>query len=202
MNKISSDYIDENNSNSDDRIYRNYKYYNNDMDLKSILNLKRNLRKRIRSEVKNEIKKDTIDNPEFKDKINYNKIKDKFKSFFSKKDNNGTSEENTKVYDTYNFDDSLLLYEGKNSASETKLLLERLIQNANSNLYTNTTVTAKNFSSLNITTEYSYKDNNIEEYVSNLEKIKNSIDENSEYIVSFGYSKYKTHVNEVIIEKN
>ena len=106
-----------------------------------------------------------------------------------------------KQYDTYNFDNSLLLYEGENKGKSIITLLDKLLNNSNNNLYTNTTITIKNLGSLDKTISYSYKDNNIEEYKNNLEEVKNNIISEDIYIVSFGYSKRKTHVNEIIIEK-
>ena len=68
-------------------------------------------------------------------------------------------------------------------------------------LYTNTKVTAKNINSGIQTIEYFYNIDNKEEYKSNLEAVKSSIISDNIYVVSFGYSKYKSHVNEIIIEK-
>ena len=147
------------------------------------------------------------------EKSNIDKINDGLNNLFKKNKNNNSDDSSNysdtdisyenidEQYNTYNFDDSLLLYEGINDGDRIISLLNRLIRNADDKLYTNTSVTIKNFGSLDKKIDYSYKENNIDEYKNSLIEIRNNIVENEKYVVSFGYNKYKTHVNEIIIEK-
>ena len=160
---------------------------------------------------------DQINNNEINDDINtennntsdnnnnnnniFKKIYNKTTNFLKDKKEDiveSTKEDNSKKYDTYNFDDFALLYEGDNVGSKIVDLLNKLIKNADDEFYTNTSVTIKNMGSLDGTITYSPEN---DEYKLKLEDVKNNIIKNDEYNVSFGYSKFKTHVNEIIIEK-
>ena len=153
------------------------------------------------------------------EKSNKDKIVDNIKNFFDKNktdnndsdidsnnsdntDNINNSDANINAeYNTYNFDLSILLFEGEQKGNRIIELLDRLIKNADDNLYTNTKVSTKNINSNLEIIEYSYKIDNKDEYKTKLENVKNSINSDSLYEVSFGYSKHKSHVNEIIIEK-
>ena len=90
-----------------------------------------------------------------------------------------------------------ILYEGQIDGARAEELLDRIIQNADQHVYSYVDVTAKNFGSLDGTIQCSDKST----YVSKLQSLKNSINTGANYTISFGYSKYKTHIDEVIIEK-
>ena len=94
-----------------------------------------------------------------------------------------------------------MLFEGEQKGNRIIDLLDKLIKNADDDLYTNTKVTIRNINSSSETIEYFYNVDNKEEYKSKLNNVKNFINSDNNYIVSFGYSKYKSHVNEIIIEK-
>ena len=152
---------------------------------------------------------------EKEEKSNKDKIIDNVKNFFNRKkdkseassfteDDNKSNNNDINVpaeYNTYNFDDSILLFEGEQKGNRIIELLDRLIKNADDDLYTNTKVTIRNINSSSETIEYSYNIDNKEEYKGKLNNVKNFINSDNNYIVSFGYSKYKSHVNEIIIEK-
>ena len=128
-------------------------------------------------------------------KDNSNKNDDN-KSNSNKKSNNNQNDVN-KQYDTNTFDLSILLYEGENEGDTVRKVLERVIENANNNLYSNTSVTLKNVG----TASYSYELDNKDDYINDLEIIRNSISETGKYNISFSYSKLKSHVDEIIIEQ-
>lgn len=151
---------------------------------------------------------------EKEEKSNKDKIVDNVKNFFNRKkdkseasftDDDSKSNNNDinvpAEYNTYNFDDSILLFEGEQKGNRIIELLDRLIKNADDDLYTNTKVTIRDINSNTETIEYSYNIDNKEEYKGKLNNVKNFINSDNNYIVSFGYSKYKSHVNEIIIEK-
>ena len=108
---------------------------------------------------------------------------------------------NPNEYDTYNFDLSILLFEGEKEGREVVKLLDRLLNISDDRLYTNTTVTYKNRGNVVKTCTYSYETHDRNSYISSLMDVKNSISDNSKYNISFGYNKFKTHVNEIIIDK-
>ena len=101
-----------------------------------------------------------------------------------------------KKYDPENFDLSILLYEGEKEGKEVRKMLDRVISNADDNLYSNTSVTFNNYSA-----SYSYELDNKDEYKAELENIKNNISDGLKYNISFNYTKLKSHVNEIIIEQ-
>lgn len=98
-------------------------------------------------------------------------------------------------YDSFIFDDSLFMYEGKQNGSNVKTVLDTIIKGAQDDFYSNPKVTIKNFGVSDTTIEDGG------EYISRLVSVKNQINESSTYNISFGYSKLKAYVNEVIIEK-
>ena len=101
-------------------------------------------------------------------------------------------------YNQFNFDNRLLLYEGKQHSKGTKEAIDILILDADDDLYSKPTVVFENFSGLS-TNEIT--ENNIEEYKSVLNAAKNSVG-GSSCTFSFEYNKLKTYVNKVIITKN
>ena len=100
-------------------------------------------------------------------------------------------------YNQFNFDNRLLLYEGKQQSKGVKEAIDLLIQDADDDLYSKPTVVFENF---NLTTNQ-ITSNNIDEYKYVLNSAKNSIG-NSTCTISFEYNKLKTYVNKIIITKN
>lgn len=100
-------------------------------------------------------------------------------------------------YNQFNFDNRLLLYEGKQQSKGVKEAIDLLIQDADDDLYSKPTVIFENF---NLTTNQ-ITSNNIDEYKYVLNSAKNSIG-NSTCTISFEYNKLKTYVNKIIITKN
>ena len=70
-----------------------------------------------------------------------------------------------------------------------------MIETASDDFYSNPSLTVKNFGYLDGTI---IDDAN---YISNIQSVKNSINDNNTYNISFGYNKLKSIANEVIIEK-
>lgn len=101
-------------------------------------------------------------------------------------------------YNKFNFDNVILLYEGKQESSTIKELLDRLIKNADDPLYTKPSVSFQNINGLSNNTITS---ENLEEYKMNLDNAKNLLGNNT-YTVSFEYNKIKAMVNKIIITKN
>ena len=100
-------------------------------------------------------------------------------------------------YNQFNFDNRLLLYEGKQQSKGVKEAIDLLIQDADDDLYSKPSVVFENF---NLTTNQ-ITSNNIDEYKYVLNSAKNSIG-NSTCTISFEYNKLKTYVNKIIITKN
>lgn len=100
-------------------------------------------------------------------------------------------------YNQFNFDNRLLLYEGKQKSNGVKEAIDLLIQDADDDLYSKPTVIFENF---NLTTNQ-ISSNNIDEYKYVLNSAKNSVG-NSTCTISFEYNKLKTYVNKIIITKN
>lgn len=107
---------------------------------------------------------------------------------------NKSIDKNSPLYNDYVY----LLYDGKQSGSRVKDLIDRIIENSNQDLYRVVTITAKNIGNVNGSVDNS----NLNQYIFTLENIKNSIDLNENYNISFGYNTLKTYINEIIIEKN
>lgn len=99
-------------------------------------------------------------------------------------------------YDSFVFDDRLLIYEGNQKGSYVKGALGIMIADTTDDYYSNPKLTVKNVGGFNGTIE---DDAN---YTENLNNVLHSIDNNKTYNVSFGYNKTKTIANEVIIEGN
>ena len=100
-------------------------------------------------------------------------------------------------YNQFNFDNRLLLYEGKQINEATKEAFDILITDADDPMYSKPTVVFRNF---NLTTN-EITANNLDEYKYVLNSAKNSIG-NSSCTFSFEYNNFKTYVNKVIITKN
>lgn len=101
-------------------------------------------------------------------------------------------------YNQFNFDNRLLLYEGKQQSQGVKEALDILILDADDDLYSKPTVVFENFGGLS-TNEIT--SNNLDEYKAVLNDAKNSIG-GSSCTFSFEYNKLKTYVNKIIITKN
>ena len=97
-------------------------------------------------------------------------------------------------YDSFVFDDRLLIYEGNQNGSYVKGALGIMIADITDDYYSNPKLTVKNVGGFEGTIE---DDAN---YTENLNNVLHSIDNNKIYNVSFGYNKTKTIANEVIIE--
>lgn len=100
-------------------------------------------------------------------------------------------------YNEFNFDNVLLLYEGNQSAKNTREALERLIVDADDSLYTKPTVEFRNFDSLSKT---KITADNLEEYKSVLNEAKKSIKDEI-YNFYFEYSSFNAIVDTIIITK-
>lgn len=98
-------------------------------------------------------------------------------------------------YNSFIFDDGLYMFDGEQNGEVVKDVLDRMIQDAADDFYSNPSLTVKNVGGISET----FLDD--ESYVSNIEKIKKVIKDTDIYNVSFGYNKLKTYANEVIIEK-
>lgn len=97
-------------------------------------------------------------------------------------------------YDSFIFDDTLLMFSGIQSGKTTQGVVDRMIETASDDFYSNPSLTVINFGGDRTILD----DGN---YISNLQEIRNSISENSTYDISFGYNKTKSVANEVIITK-
>lgn len=100
-------------------------------------------------------------------------------------------------YNQFNFDNRLLLYEGKQQSQGVKEALDILILDADDPMYSKPTVVFENF---NLTTNQ-ITANNLDEYKYVLNSAKNSVG-NSTCTFSFEYNNLKTYVNKIIITKN
>ncbi len=100
-------------------------------------------------------------------------------------------------YNQFNFDNRLLLYEGKQASQGTKEAIDLLIADADDAMYSKPIVVFKNF---NLTTNQ-ITASNLDEYKYVLNSAKNSIG-NGSCTFSFEYNKLKTYVNKIIITKD
>ncbi len=100
-------------------------------------------------------------------------------------------------YNQFNFDNRLLLYEGKQQSKGVKEAIDLLIKDADDDMYSKPTVIFENF---NLTTNKITADN-LDEYKYVLNSAKNNIG-NSTCTISFKYNSLKTYVNTVVITKN
>ena len=100
-------------------------------------------------------------------------------------------------YNQFNFDNRLLLYEGKQKSESVKAAFDILIADADDPMYSKPIVVFENF---NLTTNI-VTPNNLDEYKYVLNSAKNSIG-NSYCTFYFEYNKLKTYVNKIIITKN
>ena len=99
-------------------------------------------------------------------------------------------------YNQFNFDNRLLLYEGKQISQSAEEAFNILIEDADDPMYSKPTVVFENF---NLTTN-EITSNNLDEYKYVLNSAKNSIG-NSSCTFYFEYNKLKTYVNKIIITK-
>lgn len=100
-------------------------------------------------------------------------------------------------YNQFNFDNRLLLYEGKQQSQGVKEAFDILILDADDPMYSKPVVVFENF---NLTTN-EITPNNLDEYKYVLNSAKNSVG-NSTCTFTFEYNKLKTYVNKIIITKN
>ncbi len=99
-------------------------------------------------------------------------------------------------YNTYNFDEAFLMYEGERYHDSVKDVLQHLIDNSNGTFYARTAVTAVNFGN-NVTVKY---EGNLAEYQSAIQTLNDSVEEGL-YDISFKYGGFGTYVNEIVITK-
>ena len=100
-------------------------------------------------------------------------------------------------YNQFNFDNRLLLYEGKQQSKGVKEAIDILILDADDDMYSKPTVIFENF---NLTTNKITVDN-LDEYKYVLNSAKNTIG-NSTCTISFKYNALRTYVTTVVITKN
>lgn len=94
-------------------------------------------------------------------------------------------------YNPFTFDDRILLYEGNIEAEGMRRLIDVLIEDINSQMYSKVGVNING-------TEISYE--NKENYTKVLNNFRNSISENGKYFVEFEYSTLNAVVNKIIIK--
>ena len=99
-------------------------------------------------------------------------------------------------YNTHNFDEAFLMYEGERYHDSVKDVLQHLIDNSNGTFYARTAVTAVNFGN-NVTVKY---EGNLVEYQSAIQTLNDSVEEGL-YDISFKYGGFGTYVNEIVITK-
>lgn len=97
-------------------------------------------------------------------------------------------------YDSFIFDDTLLMFAGEQSGATVQGVLDRMIETASDDFYSNPSLTVRNFGG-----DTTYLDD--ANYISNLQAVRNSVGADGTYDVSFGYNKLKSVANEVIITK-
>lgn len=135
----------------------------------------------------------------------------------SKKDNSEVNEDDKKVeenkkddrefiveekdyegyYNKFIFDNTILLYEGKQTGSATTELVNILIRNVDDPMYSKPTVELRNISGLSAN---EVNQNNFEQYKQVLNEFKNKIGKNT-YEVFFEYAKFSSVVNKIIITR-
>ena len=98
-------------------------------------------------------------------------------------------------YNTYNFDDRFLFYEGTQNQNVVLHIIDLLIEDSDNNLFSKPTLKLKNFGG-DRTIEYTTP----EEYKSALQDARGTVT-NGNYDVSFGYSALHVYVDEIIITK-
>lgn len=96
-------------------------------------------------------------------------------------------------YNEYNFDMSILLFEGDQYYDGVEAVLQKLIENSDDPFYSKPSLT---YNGNTIT-----YNNNPAEYSSAIQGVLNSLDRSGMYKISFGYTKFPAVVNEVIIER-
>lgn len=103
-----------------------------------------------------------------------------------------------KEYEPFICDDRILVYEGKISSSFMNELIDILIEDIDSELYSKPDIHFENVNNLS-SYDILYEDKN--NYILVLNQFKNNILYDSSYEVSFEYNKTKTIVNKIIIKK-
>ncbi len=100
-------------------------------------------------------------------------------------------------YNKFIFDNTILLYEGKQTGDATRELVDILIKNVDDPMYSKPTVELKNVGGLSSNV---VNQNNFEQYKNVLNEFRNQIG-NKSYEVSFEYAKFSSIVNKIIIIK-
>lgn len=99
-------------------------------------------------------------------------------------------------YNTHNFDETFLMYEGETYEGTVDAVLEHLISNSKGNFYARTSVTAVGFGD-NISIDYN---GDVTEYQNSITNLRNSVPKGT-YDISFKYGGFGTYVNEIVITK-
>ena len=97
-------------------------------------------------------------------------------------------------YNSFIFDDRIVMFEGEQNGTIVKKVLDLMLEDAEDDYYSNPKLTVTNIGGFEGTIEDGT------EYISNLSAIKDRINNDGKYNISFGYNKTKTTANEVIIE--
>ncbi len=100
-------------------------------------------------------------------------------------------------YNTYNFDNVLLLYEGKQYVNTTRDALDRMLETVDDTLYSRPTLVFENFSGLSKNTVTA---TDLDEYKTVLKQARNSLTDGW-YEFTFGYTALNAQVNKIIITK-
>ncbi|MBR2289574.1 MAG: hypothetical protein IJ867_02945 [Clostridia bacterium] len=99
-------------------------------------------------------------------------------------------------YNSVNFDEWFLMYEGEQYEGVVKNVLEHLIENSNGNFYARTSVTAVGFGE-NKTVSY---EGDVTEYQNGIRSMLDDVT-GGMYDISFKYAGIMTYVNEIVITK-
>lgn len=114
---------------------------------------------------------------------------------------NKSSNENTfkvekKEYDSVIFDDRILLYEGEIDSKLMEAFVKILIEDTEDNTYSKIDMNINGVEGIASQT-ISFDDK--EQYISTLNKVKDSISEDKKYIVDFEYNSLRSIVNKITI---
>lgn len=99
-------------------------------------------------------------------------------------------------YNTANFDERFLMYEGDTYEGKVMAVLDLLLENSNGNFYSRTGVSAVNFAD-NVSIKFN---GNLDEYQNSINSLKEKV-EDGNYKISFRYGGFGTYVNEIVVEK-
>ena len=105
-------------------------------------------------------------------------------------------DQNNYDFNETNFDEVFLMFEGKQTDSAVRTVIEHLIENSNGTFYARTSVRAENFGN-NIEIEYS---GSLDEYQNSLRNLENSVS-SGDYEISFEYGALHSYVNKIVITK-